>query len=73
MKHHDNGRTYRLVREKPYSIGCMKCKIACPVYETSGLRVCAVNKEGILRSRLYYWRETLWSKIRNWRSNKNGR
>ncbi len=67
MKYRKDGRTYRLVTAKQDTTGCEMCEIRCPVYETSELRICAVDEKGGLRSKVYYWSETLWSKIRNWR------
>lgn len=68
MKYRKNGRTYLLLMVKKLnSIGCGECEIHCPTHEKSKLRMCAIDENGKLRNSIYYWRETLFSKIRNWR------
>lgn len=59
MKYRKDGRTYRLDRKRNK---CYSCEFydmaACP---SVGGRFLCLSKIG------GYWRETLWSKIRNWR------
>lgn len=67
MKYRKDGRVYRLVKKNGFCIDCaFFSKKQCPVYD-DGTAICAFSGDGKLREMNYNFRETLFSKIRNWR------
>lgn len=69
MKYSDGGRTYRLVIGRDFMEGacCTGCSFAgcvdCPENEDDLMLCCDVRDV-----KNHIWRETLFSKIRNWRT-----
>lgn len=71
MKYRKDGRVYRLSSKKNgFCIDCAffkyKYRERCPVYDNDKA-ICGFNEDGTPREMNYNFRETLFSKIRNWR------
>lgn len=68
MKYRKYGRVYRLVKKNGFCIDCAFFNYGerCPVYDNDKA-ICGYNEDGASREMNYNFRETLFSKIRNWR------